>query len=94
MVLPGALLLAGVVINLSASAGVLIWRLRKKSGTEEEEAAEKRAVRFVGITFIALALYAQELLSFGDEVKVLEPLSLVKDIKKILTNALKQYSSK
>lgn len=38
--------------------------------------------------------FIQEILSFGDEVKVLEPLSLVKDIKKSLTNALKQYGTK
>ena len=36
--------------------------------------------------------FIQELLSFGNEVKVLAPLSLVRDIKKMLANALKQYS--
>jgi divalent metal cation (Fe/Co/Zn/Cd) transporter len=41
-----------------ASGMVLIWRLCKHgSGDEEEEAAEKRAVLFVGITFFLLALY-------------------------------------
>ena len=41
-----------------ASGIVLIWRLRKHGfGDEEEEAAEKRAIFFVGLTFLALALY-------------------------------------
>lgn len=42
-----------------ASGLVLIWRLRKHGfgNDEEEEAAEKRAILFVGITFLLLALY-------------------------------------
>jgi|SRR5437867_3337631 len=42
-----------------ASGLVLIWRLRKHgfSNDEEEEAAEKKAVFFVGVTFLLLALY-------------------------------------
>ncbi len=42
-----------------ASGSVLIWRLRKHGFVEknDEEAAEKRAILFVGITFFALALY-------------------------------------
>jgi divalent metal cation (Fe/Co/Zn/Cd) transporter len=41
-----------------ASGLVLIWRLSKHGfGDEEEEAAEKKAVLFVGITFFALATY-------------------------------------
>jgi len=42
-----------------ASGLVLIWRLRKHGFTEEEEeeAAEKRAVLFVGVTFLLLAVY-------------------------------------
>jgi divalent metal cation (Fe/Co/Zn/Cd) transporter len=41
-----------------ASGVVLIWRLRKHGfGDEEEEAAEKRAIFFVGLTFLLLALY-------------------------------------
>ena len=37
---------------------VLVWRLRKHGfGDEEEEAAEKRAILFVGVTFLLLALY-------------------------------------
>ena len=41
-----------------ASGIVLIWRLRKHGfGDEEEEAAEKRAIFFVGVTFVLLALY-------------------------------------
>jgi len=42
-----------------ASGLVLIWRLRKHGfgNDEEEEAAEKRAIFFVGVTFLVLALY-------------------------------------
>jgi divalent metal cation (Fe/Co/Zn/Cd) transporter len=41
-----------------ASGIVLIWRLRKHGfGDEEEEAAEKRAIFFVGTSFFLLALY-------------------------------------
>jgi len=41
-----------------ASGLVLIWRLRKHGfGDEQEEAAEKKAVLFVGATFLLLALY-------------------------------------
>jgi divalent metal cation (Fe/Co/Zn/Cd) transporter len=41
-----------------ASGVVLIWRLRKHGfGAEEEDAAEKRAIFFVGVTFLLLALY-------------------------------------
>jgi cation diffusion facilitator family transporter len=41
-----------------ASGIVLIWRLRKHGfGDEEEAAAEKRAIFFVGVTFVLLALY-------------------------------------
>ena len=42
-----------------ASGLVLIWRLRKHgfSNDEEEEAAEKKAIFFVGVTFLVLALY-------------------------------------
>jgi divalent metal cation (Fe/Co/Zn/Cd) transporter len=42
-----------------ASGLVLIWRLRKHgfSNEEEEEAAEKKAILFVGVTFFVLALY-------------------------------------
>jgi len=42
-----------------ASGLVLIWRLRKHgfSNDEEEEAAEKKAIFFVGVTFLLLALY-------------------------------------
>jgi divalent metal cation (Fe/Co/Zn/Cd) transporter len=37
----------------------MIWRLRKHgfSNDEEEEAAEKKAIFFVGVTFLLLALY-------------------------------------
>ena len=42
-----------------ASGLVLIWRLRKHGFTndEEEEAAEKKAIFFVGVTFLLLAVY-------------------------------------
>jgi divalent metal cation (Fe/Co/Zn/Cd) transporter len=41
-----------------ASGLLLVWRLRKHGfGDEEEEAAEKRAILFVGVTFLLLALY-------------------------------------
>jgi divalent metal cation (Fe/Co/Zn/Cd) transporter len=42
-----------------ASGLVLIWRLRKHGfgNLEEEEAAEKRAILFVGVTFFLLAVY-------------------------------------
>ena len=42
-----------------ASGLVLIWRLRKHgfSNDEDEETAEKKAIFFVGITFLVLALY-------------------------------------
>lgn len=39
----------------TASAGILLWRLRQTG--EAEEAAERRAVRLVGISFFALAAY-------------------------------------
>ncbi len=34
-----------------------------------------------------------EILKYGKEVKVLQPLSLVKEIKSILTQNLKQYAT-
>jgi divalent metal cation (Fe/Co/Zn/Cd) transporter len=43
-----------------AAAGVLLWRLGVESGgadPETIEASERRVRRFVGITFLALALY-------------------------------------
>ena len=39
----------------TASAGILLWRLRQTG--EAEEAAERRAVRLVGLSFFALAAY-------------------------------------
>ncbi len=43
----------------SLSGGVLIWRLRKhgKISPEEEEQVEKKAMRFVALTFFVLGLY-------------------------------------
>lgn len=43
----------------SLSGGVLIWRLRQEEtiSQEREQQIEKRAVRFVGITFFLLAAY-------------------------------------
>ena len=58
--LAGSIALVGFGIDSYlevASAIVLIWRLRKQDDEDEEAAAEKRAIFFVGITFLALALY-------------------------------------
>ena len=44
----------------TAAAGVLLWRLRVEAlgaAPEEVEGAERRVLRFVGVTFLALALY-------------------------------------
>ena len=43
----------------SLSGFVLIWRLRKhkKISREEEERIEKKAMKFVAMTFFALGLY-------------------------------------
>jgi len=61
-VLAGSIALVGFGLDSYievASGLVLIWRLRKHgfSDEEEEEAAEKRAILFVGATFVLLALY-------------------------------------
>ncbi len=61
-VLAGSIALVGFGLDSYievASGLVLIWRLRKHgfSDQEEEEAAEKRAILFVGATFVLLALY-------------------------------------
>jgi divalent metal cation (Fe/Co/Zn/Cd) transporter len=40
-----------------AAACVVIWRLRKHGDEGDEEAAERRAVMFIGATLLALALY-------------------------------------
>src|SRR5688572_27756510 len=58
--LAGSIALVGFGIDSYvevASAAVLIWRLRKHGDEDEEEAAEKRAIFFVGLTFLALAVY-------------------------------------
>ncbi len=39
------------------AGGVLIWRLGREWGKEEEEFAEAKAMRLVGITFFLLATY-------------------------------------
>ena len=44
----------------TAAAGVLLWRLQieaRGAAPEEVEMAERRVLRFVGATFLALALY-------------------------------------
>lgn len=58
----GSIALAGFGLDSYievASGLVLIWRLRKHgfSNDEEEDAAEKRAILFVGTTFFLLAAY-------------------------------------
>jgi divalent metal cation (Fe/Co/Zn/Cd) transporter len=40
-----------------ACAGILIWRLVCHSNVEDEEAREKKALFFVGVTFFLLAAY-------------------------------------
>jgi len=39
------------------AGGVLIWRLGQEWKQEEDEAAERKALRLVGVTFFFLALY-------------------------------------
>ena len=60
-ILAGSIALVGFGVDSYievASGGVLIWRLRKHGfSNEEEDAAEKRAIFFVGVTFILLAVY-------------------------------------
>jgi divalent metal cation (Fe/Co/Zn/Cd) transporter len=61
-VLAGSIALVGFGLDSYievASGLVLIWRLRKHgfSDEAEEEAAEKKAILFVGATFFALAAY-------------------------------------
>ena len=35
--------------------------------------------------------FIMEILSYGDTVKVIQPVSLIEEIKKVYENALKQY---
>jgi divalent metal cation (Fe/Co/Zn/Cd) transporter len=55
------------------SALVIVWRLSYKGGDQEApERAEKRAVRLIALTFVAIALYVtydamRKLLGFGEE---------------------------
>ena len=61
-VIAGSIVLVGFGLDSYievASGLVLIWRLRKHGfcNDEEEEAAEKKAIFFVGVTFLVLALY-------------------------------------
>ena len=60
-IISGSIALVGFGIDSYievASGLVLIWRLRKLGfNDEEEEATEKKAILFVGVTFIVLALY-------------------------------------
>ena len=59
-VLAGSIALVGFgldsAIEVSAAA-ILIWRLSHRGSDEEAEEKEKKALRFVGITFFALAAY-------------------------------------
>lgn len=42
----------------ASSGGILIWRLRTEDqGTRSAEEAERRAIRLVGVAFLALAVY-------------------------------------
>jgi divalent metal cation (Fe/Co/Zn/Cd) transporter len=61
-VLAGSIALVGFGLDSYievASGLVLIWRLRKHGfgNLEEEEAAERKAILFVGVTFFLLAFY-------------------------------------
>ena len=61
-VIGGSIALVGFGLDsyIEAASGlVLIWRLRKHGfgNGEEEEAAEKKAILFVGVTFLLLAVY-------------------------------------
>jgi cation diffusion facilitator family transporter len=60
--LAGSIALVGFGLDSvveSLSGLVLIWRLRKhgKISTEEEERVEKKAMKFVAVTFFVLGLY-------------------------------------
>ncbi len=44
------------VIEVSATL-VLVWRLRKELGGRPDDRAERRARRFIGVTFLLLAAY-------------------------------------
>jgi divalent metal cation (Fe/Co/Zn/Cd) transporter len=39
------------------AGGVLVWRLRKEQDGDEDEAAERRAQRLIGLTFFVLAAF-------------------------------------
>lgn len=58
--LAGSIALVGFgldsIIEVS-SAAILIWRLRVHTNPEDEEQREKKALRFVGVTFFLLAAY-------------------------------------
>ena len=60
-IISGSIALVGFGVDsyIEVASGLfLIWRLRKHGfDDEDEEAAEKKAVFFVGVTFILLALY-------------------------------------
>jgi divalent metal cation (Fe/Co/Zn/Cd) transporter len=60
------------VIELAA-AGALLWRLRveeRGASSEEVESTERRVLRFIGVTFLALAAYVaiQSLVTLGSGV--------------------------
>jgi cation diffusion facilitator family transporter len=61
-ILAGSIALVGFGLDSfveSLSGSVMIWRFRKpeKMSEEEEERREKKAIKFVGITFFILAAY-------------------------------------
>jgi divalent metal cation (Fe/Co/Zn/Cd) transporter len=57
----GSVALVGFALDSaveSSSAGILIWRLRaERAGTHAAEDAERKAIRFVAVAFLALAAY-------------------------------------
>lgn len=59
-ILAGSIALVGFgldsFVEVSA-ASILVWRLRMERAGRPHEAAERKALRFVGITFFALAAY-------------------------------------
>jgi cation diffusion facilitator family transporter len=75
-VVAGSIALVGFGLDSVVEVGsalVIVWRLSRHSGDQEaNERAEKRAVRLIALTFVAIALYVtydaiRKLLGFGEE---------------------------